>query len=819
MSHETLMDTLRKDLLYAFRSLWKNPGYTLVTVLTLALGIGANAAIFSVINGVLLKPLSYPRPERLVFVTSQFPGLGFDQFWVSAPEFLEFRERNRSFEDVGAYRAGAVNLGTEDQPRRVTSAVVTSELMPVLGIQPQRGRVFTRADTLPGAEDVGVLSDEIWDSAFGRDETVIGRIVRIDGAPTRIVGVMPPGYDVHDQKVRVWLPLTLDPANPGGRGNHFLYLVGRLKDGVTMRQAAADVETMLEQWPTLNPKTHVPNQKQHRLRLDGLQDDLVGGIQRSLWVLQGAVGFVLLIACANLANLLLARAESRQKEFAVRAALGASRWRLLRQFLTEGILLALIGGAVGASAGFAGLRAMIAANPESLPRAAEIGLDPGVLLFTVLISIATGVVFGLAPLLQLRERVVSVSLKEGGHRTTGARTRLRNMLVMTEIALAVVLVIGAGLLLRSFWNLTHVDAGFKRTQLTTFGLVLPGAVYREPQARLDFFQRLTSQLRDVPGVTSTAAMTGLPPQRLVNASDTDIEGYTSPPEGPFENVDYYQTVTLDYLTAMGIPVVDGRDFSLADVSGGAVALINETLARTFFGDQSPVGRRIRPGFNDQIPWFTIIGVVRDVKQGGVGSRTGTELYFLAEQLPRLRNQAPGNMNVVLRSSLPVDSLAPHIRRVVQEMDPTLPIVRLRTMDDVFGEAVSRPRLLALLLGLFAALALALAAVGTYGILAYTVSQRRKEIGIHMALGATRATVLGMILGQGVRITAIGLVAGTIAALMLTRLLQTQLFNVKPTDPLTMTAVALFITVVAIIACYLPASRASRVDPMVVLRDE
>jgi predicted permease len=314
-------------------------------------------------------------------------------------------------------------------------------------------------------------------------------------------------------------------------------------------------------------------------------------------------------------------------------------------------------------------------------------------------------------------------------------------------------------------------------------------------------------------------MTGLPPQRLVNANDTDIEGYTSPAEGPFENVDYYQTVTQDYLATMGIPVVDGRDFSLADVSGGAVALINETLARTFFGDQSPVGRRIRPGFNDQIPWFTIIGVVRDVKQGGVGSRTGTELYFLAEQLPRLRNQAPGNMNVVLRSSLPVESLAPHIRRVVQEMDATLPIVRLRTMDDVFGEAVSRPRLLALLLGLFAALALALAAVGTYGILAYTVSQRRKEIGIHMALGASRATVLGMILGQGVRITAIGLLAGTVAALMLTRLLQTQLFNVTPTDPLTMTAVALFITVVAIIACYLPASRASRVDPMVVLRDE
>jgi putative ABC transport system permease protein len=814
------MEKLRQDLRYAIRNLRQSPGYAAVTILTLALGIGANTAIFSVVNGVLLEPLPYPQPERLVFISSQFPALGFDQFWVSAPEFLEFRERNRSFEDVGAYRAGAVNLGTEDQPRRVNSAVVTSELMPVLGVPPLRGRPFTREDTLPGAEDVGILSSETWESSFARDEGVVGRVIRIDGVPTRIVGIMPPGYDVHDAKVQVWLPLTLDPANPGGRSSHFLYLVGRLKEGVSLAQANTDVETMLAQWAGLSPGGHSPNQQGHRIRLDGLQEDLVGGLRTALWILQGAVGFVLLIACANLANLLLARAESRQKEFAIRSALGAGRWRLLRQFLTEGVVLALVGGALGAALGFGGLQAMLAANPESLPRSTEIALDPPVLVFTVIVSIVTGLLFGMAPLLQLREQVVNISLKEAGQRTTSgsARARLRGGLVMVEVALAVVLVIGAGLLLRSVWNLMTVDAGFNRTRLITFGVVLPGATYQQPQSRVDFFRRLTASLRSLPGVQGAAAMQGLPPYRLVNANDTDFEGYTAPEEGPFENVDYFQVTTPEYLTTMGIPVVEGRDFTPADATGAPVVLVNETLARTFYKGQSPVGKRLKT-FGPQAPWFTIVGVVRDVKQGGVDKETGTEIYFLADQGPKAVNFAPGNMNVVIRSALPLESLAPQIRQIVQSMDPTLPIVKLRTMEDVFAESVSRPRFLAQLLGLFAGLALALAAIGTYGILAYSVSERRREIGIHMALGATRSTVLGMVLGQGLRLTVVGLVVGLAAAFGLTRLLQAQLFNVEPTDPATIAAVMAFIGLVAMIACYVPASRATRVDPMVVLRDE
>jgi len=424
----------------------------------------------------------------------------------------------------------------------------------------------------------------------------------------------------------------------------------------------------------------------------------------------------------------------------------------------------------------------------------------------------------MAPLLQLRESVVNISLKEAGQRSTAGagRARLRSGLVMLEVALAVVLVIGAGLLLRSLWNLTTADAGFKRNQLVTFGLVLPAAQYQEPQSRVDFFQRLTGQLSAISGVQSAAVMSGLPPQRLVNANDVDFEGYTSGPEGPFENVDYFQTVTQPYLATMGIPIVEGRDFAVADVTGGPVVLVNETLAKTFFPNQSVIGRRVT--FGRQRPFFTIVGMVRDVKQGGISSKTGTELYFLADQGPKL-GLGLGGMNVVVRTSLPVDSLSSQIRGLVQSMDPTLPVIRLRTMDEVFGESVARPRFMAQLLGLFAALALALAAVGTYGILAYTVSQRRKEIGIHMALGATRSTVLRMVLGQGLRFTLVGLAVGIAAAFGLTRLLQTQLFNVRPSDPATIASVAVFIALVAMVACLIPANRAARVDPMVVLRDE
>ena len=815
------MDTVLQDIRYAIRALAKAPGFAAITILTLALGIGANTAIFSVVNAVVLRPLPYPQPERLVFVTTQFPTLGFDQFWMSTPEFLEYRRWSTSYDSMGAYTVGASNLGAE-QPMRPVRAIVTEDLMPTLGVAPVAGRGFTREDTLPGAEDVAILSTELWQRAFGADPGVLNRVLDVDGSPTRIVGIMPPGFDVHDQRVELWLPITIDPASPGNRAGHFLYAIGRLKEGAGIGQARAELDTLIQRWNTDFPSTHTPHPVNHRLRIDPLKEDIVGNVATALWVLQGAVGFVLLIACANLANLLLARAETRQREFAVRVALGAGVGRMLRQFVTEGVLLALVAAVAGAGLAYGGLKLILAANADGIPLAAGIQIDGRVLGFTLVIAVLTGFIFGLAPLLLTRGLNLNNSLKEAGTRgsSSGAgRKRVRNLLVVAEVALAVVLVIGAGLLIRSFSNLMKVDAGFDRAKMVTFGLVLPAARYPAPQ-RGTFYTRVTDRLRQIPGVQAVAVMSGLPPLRAVNANDTDFEHITdneSNDDTPAENVDYFQFVSHEYVETMGIPVLRGRDFAPQDVGATPVAMVNEALARKFFGDVDPVGRRLKPGFGDALPWFTIVGVLKDVKQGGVDEDTGTELYLLHNQNPALG--APSNMNVVVRTAADPAALAPEIRRVVREADPSLPLVRYRSMEEVFSAAVARPRFLTTLLGIFAGLALLLAAIGTYGILSYAVTERRQEIGIRMALGASRGSVLGIVLKHGLTLAGAGLVLGLGASLLLTKLLRAQLFNVQPTDPVTMTAVAVFISLVAVIACLVPARRATTVDPMIVLRQD
>jgi predicted permease len=822
------MDTLLTDLRFAIRTLRRNPAFALITVLTLALGIGANTAIFSVVNGVLLRPLDYPRPDRLVFVTTQFPTLGFDQFWMSVPEYVEFKDNNQAFSSVGGYSVGAVNLGT-DPPSRPIRGLVTPDLMPTLAVTPQLGRWFEATDSVPGAAPVTILSYETWQSAYGGDAAILGRMVQVNNTSTEVVGVMPRGYDVHDQHVEIWQPLTIDPATfPTSRGGHFLHLIGRLKDDVTFERAKADTDRLVAQWREMVPQGHVPSSPNHQLRLDPLKDDIVGSVKTALLVLQGAVAFVLLIACANLANLLLARAETRQREFAVRTALGAGRRRLLRQFITEGVLLATLAAVVGTGLAWAGLKAMIAINPEAIPRAATVGLDGPVLGFTLLLAMATGVIFGMAPLLHLSQKL-TISLKDGGRGTTtgSLRKTLRGALVVSEVTLAVILVVGASLLVRSFVNLMKVDTGFDRAQMVTFGLVLPAGTY-SPERRVSFFTDLQDRLRAIPGVQAVSAMTGLPPNRQVNANDTDFEHITPPPPGstpdpngpPPENVDYYQTVMAGYVETMGIPVVEGRGFEFGDAGGPPVVLVNETLARRFFPDRSPVGQRLKPGIGPfaSVPWFTIVGVLKDVKQGGIDQPAGTELYLLAEQGPRVANGAPANMNIVMRSGLPLDAVAGQIRASVRDLDATLPIVRMRTMEDVFGASVARPRFITWLLGGFAGLALLLAAVGTYGILSYLVTERQQEIGIRMALGAPRGSVLWMVLRQGLLLACGGLVLGVAGAILAGRRLESMLFGISPTDPATILLVVGLILVTAIIACLIPALRATRVDPMLAMRE-
>ena len=825
---EALMDNLKKDFRYALRGLRRQPGFAALTVLTLALGIGANTAIFSVVNGVLLRPLPYPNAEQLEYVTSTFPGQGFDQFWLSIPEVLELERYNQSFSSLGAYRAAAFNVDTTP-PIRPTVGVLTAGFMPTLGVRPLMGRWFTEADSVPGAPRVTILSWEMWQRTFGGDSDILGKTFRADTITRTIVGVMPKGYDIHDARIEVWVPGIIDPNTlPNNRGSHGWYAVARRKDGVSAAQARADLRQMQTHWQDFVPANtaHIfrldnPNPAtKHELRIDPLKADVIGDIQRALVILQGAVAFVLLIACANLANLLLARAESRQREFAVRTALGAGRRRLFAQFMTEGLVLSALAAIGGVALAWFGLRTLLRVSPDAIPRSAEIGLDWRVLLFTFGLTILTGFVFGFAPLSNLGRRLM-IALRDGT-RTSGTRAQkaVRGTLVVAEVTLAVVLVAGAGLLVRSLGNLMTVDAGFRREQLVTFRVVLPAVTYN-PQQRVEFFARLEDALRKLAGVSSVAAMDGLPPSRAVNANDTDFEhipnappGSTAPTGLPIENVDYWQNVTQRYFETMDIPIVRGRAFEAGDATGPPVALVNEALVKRFFADRDPIGAHVKP---PNLQWMTIVGVAKDVKQGGVDEPVGTEIYFLVEQAPRVTTFAPNDMHVVLRTSRSVDELSVPILQTVRGLDTGLPVVRLRSMEEVFGDSVSRPRFLTLLLGIFGGLALVLAAIGTYGVLSYLVTQRAQEIGIRMALGADRTEVLMLILRQGLILAGVGLVLGTVGAIVAGRLMRTLLFDVSPIDPMTLGVVTIVMSLVALLACLVPALRATRVDPLTTLR--
>ncbi len=831
-----LFEDLVQDVRYAIRSLAKSPGFTGIVVATLALGIGANTAIFTIVHGVLLRPLDYPEPDRLMYLTAEAPAVGGTRSSISAPEYIEFRQMNRSFATVGAYSAGGaayttgeVNLTAGDRPLRVRSISVDAQLLEALSIQPEQGRLFSDEETarwtgtLPPA--IAILSHELWRTAFG-GRPLVGQKVEIEGRPHEVIGIMPPGADVMDNHTQVWLPLWLHPNTARQRGAHVLYVIARLKDSVTAKVAQTELSAFLDNWgDRVGTKDHVPTNHplrsiDHTLQLRPLQDAIVGNVSRPIWVLQGAVGFVLLIVCANLANLVMARAGSRRREFVLRTALGASRGRLLRQSVTEGAVMAAGGGILGLWLANAGVRALIRACPASLPRTSDLTIDLPVLLVALGLSTGTALLFGFVSLGRGRTRSIATALKEGARAASGSwRHYARRGLVIAQIAFAVMLVIGAGLLVQTVYNLTQIDAGFNRSRLVTFSMTLPMA-NSEPVTRAQAYQHVLDRLRSVPGVLETAAMSGLPPNRTPDAIATPIENYTSDDGKPFAIVDYYQFVMGDYFGTMGIPIIAGRGFERTDnASKGKVAIVNEALAKRIWKGQNPIGRRLRPpggsfgASNDD--WHTVIGVARDVRQRGVERPAGPELYVSLDQY----GVSPPSMNVVMRTTLPPAALSGTIERVVREVDAAVPVVRLRDMDSVFADSIRRPRLLAQLLGAFAGLALLLAAIGTYGVLSHMVTERRREIGIRVALGATRSHVLTEIVKQGLQVAVLGVTIGLAGALAVNQLIASLLFGVKSTDTVTIAFVIATITAVAAAASWLPAWRASRLDPNVVLRDE
>ena len=804
------------DLRYGLRQFRRAPLFAATAVITLALGIGANAAIFSVLNGIILRPLPYPNARQLMAVSAQSPRLGLANVPLSAPEYLELRAVNQSFAAIGAFMPGDANLTGADRARRVRTVNVDEHLFEALGVQAAQGRLFApgetdRTDPAALVPALVILSHELWQTAFG-GQPMVGQMVEVNGRRREVIGIMPPGADVADTRPDIWTPLGLTPLNPGDRLRHNLRLIGRLKDQVTAEAAQAELTTLTEQWgqrvgvtahmfaplpADAAARTSNPDAG-HILQMVPLQKEIVSGATRAIWMLQVAAGLVLLIACANLANLLLARAEVRRREFAVRTALGASRRRLLAQCMAEGALLSVAASALALWLARFGLHALTQAYPAALPRATEVRVDLPVLLFTCGVAMATSMFFGLAQLRHIGVKGLAIALADTAVRGAGGGTRhhVRRALVVAEVALAVILVTGAGLLIRSVYNLANVDAGFNKSHLVTFMIVFPENTYPGGGRQVQVYQRLLDALRAVPGVEAATAMLGLPVNRppvRTGGNNTRIADATIPPAGKFHLVDYYQFVMPDYFETMGISIVKGRGFEPADAtSPGLVAVVNEKFANTFWKGRDPIGQRVKPCCNDQPPWFTVVGVAKDVKQGGVDQETGTELYMSVQQIAR---PAPGGLgmaplgHVVLRTTLTPAALSQTIERVVREIDRAVPVVRLRDMETVFADAIQRPRFLAQLLGLFASLALLLAAVGTYGVVSSIVAQRRREIGIRMALGADRSSVLAGVMKEGLLLAGIGVVVGLAGALGLNRLIASLLFGVGPTDAPTVAGVA------------------------------
>ena len=808
-----LLTDFFQDLRYAFRMQLKNPAFTIVAVIALALGIGANTAIFSVVNSVLLRPLPYKDPERLVMVWEDASKFGYPRDTPAAANYVDWRNQNTVFEGMAAIADESFNLTGTGDPERLEGRLVSANLFPLLGVDPQLGRTFTATEDQPGSNHVVLLSHALWQRRFGGDNSIVGKSINLNGETYTVIGVMPARFEFPSIDDQVWAPIAFTAEDSVNRNRHYLQVLARLKPGTTLEQAQTEMRTigarLQQQYPDSNTDLGVA--------VTSLHEHLVGDIKPALLILLGAVGLVLLIACANVANLLLARAAVRQKEIAVRVALGARRQRLIRQFLTESILLSTVGGVVGLAVAFGGLMLLRTFIPENISQAGQISIDLKVLGFTFLVSVVTGLIFGLAPALQAARFNQTETLKEGGRdsATGSSGKRIRGLLVMSEVAVSLVLLIGAGLLINSFLRLRSVDPGFRADNLLTMKIVLPQPKYEEFERRSAFYTELVQRVQSLAGVKSAAVTTNLPLYRQGNSIGVSIEGQPPPPPG-LENIVVTRIISPGYFETMSIPLLSGRQFTDQDVrTGQRVVVISDGMARRYWPGEDPVGKRIGTGrIRRPEDWFQVIGVVKDVRQFELTADPRPQMYLTYRQAGFFPAE-----DLVVKTEVDPATLAATVRQTVWEIDKDQPVSNIRTMEEILLQSIARQRFSMLLLAIFAGVALILAAVGIYGVMSYSVAQRTHEIGIRMALGAQTGTVLKLAVGYGLKLVVAGVVIGLIAAFALTRVMSTLLFGVTATDPATFTLISLLLIAVATIASYIPARRATKVNPIIALRYE
>lgn len=804
-----------QDFRYALRTLSRTPGFTVMALLTLVLGIGANSAIFSVVDAVLLRPLPFPDSDRIVRLWSFYTQRDLPPLNVSDGEFFDYRDQSRSFEHIGVFVSLNANLTGDGEPERVLATYTSAGFFPALGVESALGRVYGAEEDSPEGPAVVVISHGLWQRRYGSDPKAVGGTILINSRPATVIGVMPRGFEFPEE-TQIWSPLGLDPAQESPRGQHYLSLIARLKPEVSLEQAQQDVSAIAGRFGERFPVDYPPDSG-WEVRLVSLLEDLVGEHRTQLTVLSVAVALVLLIACFNVANLLLARAQTREREVAIRVALGATRNRLIRHSLVESLLLSLAGGALGLLLARWSLAALLAIDPEALPRAGEIGLDAGIAAFTLGLSILTGLVLGLVPVVRALRPDLQETLKEGGKSTAGAGAhRFRRMLVGTEVALALVLLIAAGLMIKSFAHLSQVDAGFKTDRLLTMGLSLSRAAYAEDRQVAQFYDRLLDRIEALPGVQAASSVSYLPLSGAENRSATvGAEGQPftrgqSLPEPEVRAVDYR------YFRAMSIPLLRGREFTASDDEKAfPMAILDEVLAERLWPGQDPVGRRLKmgpPTEDNPSPWITVVGVVGEVKEMGLDAESRGTIYF-----PQLRRIERAQYLVVRTESADPLSMAESVRGVIQEMNRDQPVSDVKSMEQRLSSSLAKPRFAMAVMALFAGVAATLAAVGIYGVVAYTVSERTHEIGVRMALGAQRGDVLRMVVRQGMVVVLAGVALGLVVAFWATRGMAGMLYGVATNDLATFVGVPLFLAIVALTANLLPARRATRVEPVIALR--